>query len=347
MVIFTISWHMLCLVCSGFMIMNYKSYLQKRRLSMRVLTLTFILLPFFVNAATTYTSTGTGNWSSSFSSSGSGSPVTYIIQSGHTITVNVSGTSDIDTIRIFGTLNFNNGRKLDLSSSGVVLLESGGSIGAGNGGSKFRFSGGTDISGPFSLSGPLEGTGTTGAFIPPFLPVDWLGFEVKKNVTQVHVSWKTASELNNNFFVIQTSADGNEWIDGPLVYSKGRGGNSDEVLAYSQVLDENELSFVNDKCFIRIKQVDFDFTTSYSSVKWIKKESTEKVELVQLDNNQFTTHIDDSTEDVNLKVFNMDGSTILDEQLVPGKHYQLLVPGMYLILFEKNGKATTQKMIVH
>ncbi len=300
------------------------------------------------NAATVYTSTGSGNWSSNFSSSGSGSPVTYIIQSAHTITVNVNGTSAIDTIKIFGTLNFDNGRKLDLTSNGIVLLETGGSIGAGNGGSKFRFPNGTDISGPFNLSGPLEGAGTFGgSFLPPFLPVEWLGFDITENASQVEVKWETASELNNNYFVVQYSTSGKEWIDGPTVYSKANGGNSSEVLSYTQTLNRKDLNFKEGKCYVRIQQVDFDSKTSYSSVKVIKGNNTPEIKAVLLNNNQFTTTVSNKSGEVSIKVMTLDGNLVLNEQLVPAKHYELIMPGMYLIVFEMNGIATTQKIIVH
>ncbi|MBT8326165.1 MAG: hypothetical protein KJP21_00495 [Bacteroidia bacterium] len=322
--------------------------LKKGSHTLGFLLVLFLLVPGVSNAATVFTSTGTGNWSTSFSSSGSGSPLIYIIQSGDTITVDVNGTSGIDTIRIFGTLNFNNGKKLDLTASGVVELENGGSIGAGNGGSKFRFPGGTSISGPFSLSGPLEGTGTTGgAFVPPFLPVDWLGVQASIGSDQIEVVWQTGSELNNNYFVIQYSETGSEWSDCGTVYSLSVGGNSDIVLDYSYSFDKNVLSFREGKCFLRIKQVDFDNEVSFSNVKMIKNDGEEEIKVVQLNNNLFTTNVKENGEEVFLKILTLEGSTILNEILIPTKKYKLVLPGLYIILFESKGEITSRKIIVH
>ena len=207
--------------------------IKKRRELLRALLVLFISVPMVSNAATVYTSTGNGNWSTIFTSSGSGSAVTYVIQAGDTVTVDVNGTSGIDTVLIYGQLIFDNGRKVDMTSTGIVLLESGGTILAANAGSKFRFPGGTDLSGPFNLTGPIQGTGNSGGiFLSPPVPVDWLGFDVINSSGSVNVTWQTASEQNNSYFVIQYSPTGENWVNGPTIPSQAIGGNSTEILSW-------------------------------------------------------------------------------------------------------------------
>jgi len=70
-----------------------------------------------------------------------------------------------------------------------------------------------------NLSGIEKGGGVTAAseyLIPGIaclvvLPIKLLHFSVQKSDNEVFVSWKTASEINNDFFIIERSSDGVEF----------------------------------------------------------------------------------------------------------------------------------------
>jgi hypothetical protein len=138
-------------------------------------------------ATTECTSSGNGNWNTSFNCVGSGVPLKYIIRAQDTITVNVAGTSAIDTIEVWGQLIFNNGRKVDMSSSGIIYVMTGGSIIDGDGGSKFDFATGQDVPGPFSVTGPAYAKNSTGGvFVSIPLPVTWLDFNAVVHGNYIH-----------------------------------------------------------------------------------------------------------------------------------------------------------------
>jgi len=101
----------------------------------------------------------------------------------------------------------------------------------------------------------------TGEFVPATvaLPIELLSFKatLKNNVVELH--WQTATEVNNDYFVIERSVDGKIWESIDTI--KGVG-NSRNVLNYANN-DDNPLSGTS---YYRLKQVDFDRSFSYSDI---------------------------------------------------------------------------------
>ncbi|TRX56071.1 T9SS type A sorting domain-containing protein [Fulvivirga sp. M361] len=92
------------------------------------------------------------------------------------------------------------------------------------------------------------------------LPVEFLYTEVQvTEENEVLVSWATATELNNDYFVVERSVDG---VNYDAVKSVDGAGNSEQVLTY-EVIDNQVTSGVY---FYRIKQVDFDGNFDYSDI---------------------------------------------------------------------------------
>jgi hypothetical protein len=99
-------------------------------------------------------------------------------------------------------------------------------------------------------------------FINLALPVKFSEFNIKNKGNANLVSFSTLSELNNDFFEIERSADGFEFeVIGKI---KGAGLSSREV--FYTYADEKPVSGVN---YYRIKQVDYDGQSEYSEVKSI------------------------------------------------------------------------------
>lgn len=91
------------------------------------------------------------------------------------------------------------------------------------------------------------------------LPVQLIEFTVKKISSEVLAEWITTSEVNNDYFTVERSADGKHFesignVDGA--------GNSTQLLKY-YLLDENPLSEIS---FYRLKQTDFDGKFTYSQI---------------------------------------------------------------------------------
>ncbi|PLW94476.1 MAG: hypothetical protein C0592_02665 [Marinilabiliales bacterium] len=108
----------------------------------------------------------------------------------------------------------------------------------------------------------LDWTLTNGAaFDCGILPVGFLDISASaQDENKVLVNWRTASEVNNDYFTIERS------LDGEIFESIGTvegAGNSNSVIRYS-FIDEDPGT--DEMVFYRIKQTDFDGASSYSKV---------------------------------------------------------------------------------
>lgn len=91
------------------------------------------------------------------------------------------------------------------------------------------------------------------------LPVELIHFSAEEETGRVHLNWATASELNNDYFTVERSLDGQQWE--PIMMIPGAG-NSSQVIHYTGV-DEFPLDGWS---YYRLKQTDFDGTFAYSQV---------------------------------------------------------------------------------
>ncbi len=94
------------------------------------------------------------------------------------------------------------------------------------------------------------------------LPIELLEFEVFQEGANVVAEWKTASELNNDFFTLQRSEDANNWKT--IIEMKGAG-TTNETSSY-QTVDVDPIRGI---AYYRLKQTDFDGQFSYSPIKMV------------------------------------------------------------------------------
>ncbi|MEN0048724.1 MAG: T9SS type A sorting domain-containing protein [Bacteroidota bacterium] len=91
------------------------------------------------------------------------------------------------------------------------------------------------------------------------VPVELLRFDGELVKEKVYLFWETASEINNDYFVVERSIDAKHFI--PIGKVKGKG-NSLSKVSYSF---QEELSSGKHKdYYYRLKQVDFNGTYEYS-----------------------------------------------------------------------------------
>jgi hypothetical protein len=111
------------------------------------------------------------------------------------------------------------------------------------------------------MPGYLSGAGTHNN-IP--LPVELLYFDAILNAQKiVDISWATASELNNAYFVVQRSEDAINWETLTVVDGAG---NSSELKMYKSK-DNTPFSGTS---YYRLQQVDIDGKISFSDIKVVK-----------------------------------------------------------------------------
>lgn len=95
-------------------------------------------------------------------------------------------------------------------------------------------------------------------------PVELVSFTAHQKGNGVSLNWSTSQELNNNYFQVERSADGNSnWT---VLTTIDGAGNSQVAKNYNAV-DANPLSGVN---YYRLKQVDINGNHEYSRIINVK-----------------------------------------------------------------------------
>ena len=149
-------------------------------------------------------------------------------------------------IEVYGTMLFSNGRKINMDADGVVQVYDGGILTGGNSGSRLNIGANTWWSGTDPpLMGPV--TVSNGGV----LPIELIEFNAIVNEDIVEISWSTASEINNDYFIVEKSQDALEWTI--TIETKGAG-NSVNIVNYFEI-DSNPLRGLS---YYRLTQVDFN-----------------------------------------------------------------------------------------
>lgn len=246
---------------------------------LRISLYLFILLFCFNKSkASSITAGQSGNWNQTDTWGGmavpDGTPCydTIIIPAGITVTitanVNLNGCPPV-AVLVSGALNFQTGRKLDLSPGSYVYLQAGSpggqlQSGGGGGSSNLINIGGTAYWSAGCTGNPPPDCGSmTGPDIlcaNCALPIELLNFSAELSSGVVYLNWQTASEEGNDYFWVQRSINGFEWENVLLLDGAG---NSSSLISYAAE-DRTPLLGIS---YYRLKQVDENGAHSYSETK--------------------------------------------------------------------------------
>jgi hypothetical protein len=139
-------------------------------------------------------------------------------------------------------------------------------------------------------------------YFPLFLllPIELLSFSAVAKETFVEINWITATEINNDYFNVERSADG---INFSSINKIEGAGNSTQILNYS-MLDDGPLE---GKSYYRLKQTDYDGNTSYSNTEAVEFNTSNNFNL-EIYPNPFsyetTFHTNESLKNASLIVYN-------------------------------------------
>lgn len=138
-------------------------------------------------------------------------------------------------------------------------------------------------------------------------PVTLTSFSAHAKGTEVSIDWVTSQELNNKYFQVERSADGNsKWS----VIATVNGAGNSQVLRKYNAIDANPLAGVN---YYRLKQVDNDGKSAYSNTVAVKIQ-IQKTAVSVLANpfyNKLTVNfISPTTEMVTARLIDITGKQI-------------------------------------
>lgn len=190
--------------------------------------------------------------------------------------------------------------------------------------------------------------GSTGTAIN--LPIKLLSFNARPEKNKIKLSWSTASEINNDFFTIERSADNENFEE--IIKEKGAG-NSNQVINY-KALDEYPLPGI---AYYRLKQTDFDGKFVYSDLLAVdsKLKGTLKVYPNPSNgNNTYVSFTGRRNEEILVVVYDIMGRTNFSKVLIveDGKGLvaidpsQKLTPGVYLVVASSETSIFNQKLTV-
>ncbi len=182
------------------------------------------------------------------------------------------------------------------------------------------------------------------------LPVELLSFDAIYNGQSTDVNWTTASEKNNDYFIVERSTDAKDFDFIEKVHSKAKGGNSTSILNYTL----NDPDVKAGIYYYRLKQVDFDGKFTYSSMATVTIEDKEILIVTPnpTDNSADVIYESNSIGVALLKVYDTGGRLVIAKELVCTKGHnsyaldlQKEISGMFYITLSIGDKVHHAKLL--
>ena len=184
------------------------------------------------------------------------------------------------------------------------------------------------------------------------LPVELSSFTAEANENEVHLSWITASELNNKMFEVERKTSETEYST--IAQIEGAG-TTTEMNHYSYTDSDIDAG----KYVYRLKQIDFDGTFAYSKEIEVEIANPTTYYLVQNYPNPFNptttiTYAIPKEELVTLKVYNAIGeevATLVNDVQQMGSYNvnfdaSSLPSGAYMYKIQAGNYVETKKMLL-
>ena len=313
--------------------------------------LALAVLAASLSFASKVTATGDGNWNNNgtWDDVHPGCYDTICIPAG--ISVTITSTEDLEScgpivILVDGSLNFQTGKKMKLPCDSKVEISASGFMGVGGGGGASTY---LEICADEVWNagmGDIDGTtiGTT-----TILNITLTYFDAVLSNGSVNLEWTTISELNNDYFIVQRSEDGMNWMD--LAEVDGAG-NSSVELNYS-VLDVKPLLGIS---YYRLQQFDFDGDTeTFDPLAVNNSDALIDKEIIIFPSpsggTQITIYLNDYDADhANIRIHGLNGQVMFDRELTVSDGNLVVIPlnkqlaaGMYVI----SANAEIDKAVIH
>ena len=185
------------------------------------------------------------------------------------------------------------------------------------------------------------------------LPISLINFEAKKNGSVSNISWSTLSESNNDYFTVERTIDGVNFIEIDVVDGAG---NHNGILNYATI----DRSPVNGKNYYRLKQTDFDGTSAYSNLVMVEFEGIKTQSAISVfpnpsNGNDVRISITgaQSKSSIVVKLSSSNGAEILNLNAIATNGFvqipletNRLANGVYYLQIIVDGANTTQKLII-
>lgn len=204
----------------------------------------------------------------------------------------------------------------------------------------------------FGFTASTGGLNNQQSFCNPtsLLPIELTRFELHPENGAAKLEWSTATEINNNYFSIERSKDGENWQVVGKQKSKAANGYSNKELDYYH-LDPSPEKGIS---YYRLKQIDFNGKYTYSAIKTL--DNTQGVTPIvfpnPFENNFNLTVISPAGSSIDYTIYNALGEIVQQQHETQGDNGYFLKridinkgPGIYYVSLEANKERFTYKMI--
>jgi hypothetical protein len=157
------------------------------------------------------------------------------------------------------------------------------------------------------------------------------------------ITWSTAKEVNNDYFVVEKSTDSRSWVD----LGKVAGAGNSTILSRYSFIDNNPQNLT----YYRLRQVDYDGSFTLSEIVKIDRERSEMV-------NVFPNPADDMlyfsvkqpfSNTVSVRITNISGDECFVQTFASDDIYSIDIKdfpnGMYLINIAGEGFSYDKKFV--
>ena len=198
-----------------------------------------------------------------------------------------------------------------------------------------------------SNAGTAGSAGKTSATTPP-LPIELISFTGYNQNSINILNWETASETNNNYFVVEHAVDGISFSD----VTKIKGAGTTSQAQYYSAVDEAPFFPLS---FYRLKQIDFDGKFSYSkTIAVYKSQNDRNFNIIPnpAKNNVTVTFYSADQDVAHIKIFDAQGKLVYSEksEAIKGENAVLInlsefSTGLYSVSVFVNDKVCNGKLV--
>ncbi|MEI7597605.1 MAG: hypothetical protein WCK02_17800 [Bacteroidota bacterium] len=163
-------------------------------------------------------------------------------------------------------------------------------------------------------------SGTIVTFYNDGLPIQLVDFSAKFIDEKVLLYWQTASEIENDYFSIEKSADAKNF---ELVKNITGAGYSNSIITYNEI-DDNPYRGVS---YYRLKQTDYNGESTFSNIIAVynSKNSSLDVKIITYNDNNFLIEASNfEGEYICFEIFNISGEQLYSKFFYVNKNCCLI-----------------------
>ena len=176
------------------------------------------------------------------------------------------------------------------------------------------------------------------------LPIELQAFDAIIQGKQVVLSWSTSSELNNDFFTLQRSADAEQWEEVSIV----KGAGTSKTQRDYQIIDNQPLPDVS---YYRLKQTDFDGKYEFSKIVSVKFEGVQDLVVSPNPSAGVFTIVNRQLESRQIRLYNSVGQAFRVDSVIDKPNTQINISsfasGIYTLQIMEGNSIRSVRIVKH